>query len=120
MMGQRSFTSRYNSFGKTTKVTDPAALTAYLMTPTIDLLEVRQQTGGINELSRQLHLQGQHLPLTVTDAFRSDDELHLQRPGQVRTITNANSEVHHLQLRLKRLSSEYCRGAAGRLDIFYL
>jgi len=85
----------YNSFGKTTKVTDPAGrITAYVYdTNGIDLLEVRQKTGGINELLASYTYNAQHLPLTATDASGQSTTYMYNAAGQVRTITNAKSEV---------------------------
>jgi RHS repeat-associated protein len=85
----------YNSFGKTTKVTDPAGrITAYVYdTNGIDLLEVRQQTGGINELLASYTYNSQHLPLTATDTSNKTTIYTYNTAGQVRTITNAKNEV---------------------------
>ncbi len=85
----------YNSFGKTTKVTDPAGrITAYVYdTNGIDLLEVRQQTGGINELLASYTYNSQHLPLTATDASGQTTIYTYNAAGQVRTITNAKNEI---------------------------
>jgi len=85
----------YNSFGKATKVTDPAGrITAYVYgTNGVDLLEVRQQTAGINELLASYTYNAQHLPLTATDASGQTTTNTYNAAGQVRTITNAKNEV---------------------------
>jgi RHS repeat-associated protein len=89
------YQNEHNSFGKTTKVTDPAGrVTAYVYdTNGIDLLEVRQQTGGINELLASYTYNTQHLPLTATDASGKTTTYTYNSTGQVRTITNAKNEV---------------------------
>jgi RHS repeat-associated protein len=85
----------YNSFGKVTKSTDPTGrITAYVYdTSGIDLLEVRQQTGSINELLTSHTYNSQHLPLTATDASGKTTTYTYNAAGQVRTITNAKNEV---------------------------
>jgi len=85
----------YNAYGKVTKVTDPIGrITAYVYdTNGIDLLEVRQQTGGINELLASYSYNGQHLPLTATDASRQPTIFSYTTAGQIHTIENAKHEV---------------------------
>lgn len=85
----------YNSFGRTAKVTDPAGrITAYVYdTNGVDLLEVRQKTGGINELLASYTYNAQHLPLTATDASGQPTTYTYNAAGQVRTIENAKHEV---------------------------
>jgi RHS repeat-associated protein len=85
----------YNSLGKVTKSTDPAGrVTAYVYdTNSIDLLEVRQQTGGINELLASFTYNTQHLPLTATDASGQTTTFTYNTAGQIKTITNAKNEV---------------------------
>ena len=85
----------YNSFGRTTKVTDPAGrITAYVYdTNGIDLLEVRQKTGSINELLASSTYNAQHLPLTTTDASGQTTTYTYNAAGQVRTINNAKNEL---------------------------
>ncbi|HEX4662635.1 MAG TPA: hypothetical protein VH144_03400, partial [Candidatus Saccharimonadales bacterium] len=85
----------YNSFGNKTKVTDPAGrITAYVYdTSGIDLLEVRQQTGGINELLARYTYNSQHEPLTATDAAGQTIIYTYNAAGQIHTITNAKSET---------------------------
>jgi RHS repeat-associated protein len=85
----------YNSLGKVTKSTDPAGrVTAYVYdTNAIDLLEVRQQTGGINELLASFTYNTQHLPLTATDASDQTTVYTYNVAGQIKTITNAKNEV---------------------------
>ena len=85
----------YNTVGNVTKTTDPAGrVTAYVYDANgIDLLEVRQQTGSINELLASYTYNGQHLPLTATDASGKTTVFTYNAAGQIRTITNAKNEV---------------------------
>lgn len=85
----------YNSFGNKTKITDPAGrVTAYVYDSNgIDLLEVRQQTGEINELLASHTYNSQHKPLTATDASGQTAIYTYNAAGQVRTITNPKNEV---------------------------
>jgi RHS repeat-associated protein len=85
----------YNAIGKVTKTTDPAGrVTAYVYdTNDVDLLEIRQQTGGINELLASFTYNNRHLPLTATDASGQTTTLTYNDAGQVETSTNAKNEV---------------------------
>jgi len=85
----------YNSFGRVTKVTDPAGrITVFTYdTNGIDLLEVRQKTDGLNDLLTRATYNSQHLPLTSTDASGQTTAYTYNAAGQLRTITNAKSEV---------------------------
>lgn len=86
----------YNDSGNVTKATDPAGRsTTYTYdTNGIDLLEVRQTTGGtINELLASYTYNGQHLPLTATDASGQTTTYTYYPSGQIHTVTNAKSEV---------------------------
>ncbi len=85
----------YNGFGNTTKMTDPAGrITAYAYdTNGVDLLEVRQQTGGINELLSSNTYNSQHLPLTTADVSGQTTTNVYNTAGQVRTITNPKNEA---------------------------
>jgi len=85
----------YNSFGNKTKVTDPAGrVTGYVYDINgIDLLEVRQQTGGINELLASYTYNAQHKPLTATDASGQTMIYTYNAAGQLRTIENPKHEI---------------------------
>jgi RHS repeat-associated protein len=85
----------YNSFGKLTSVMDPAnRVTSYVYdTNGIDLLEVRQQTDGLNELLASYTYNAQHLPLTATDAAGQTTTYTYNAAGQVLTIENAKHEI---------------------------
>jgi RHS repeat-associated protein len=85
----------YNSFGKVTKVTDPAGrITAFTYdTNGVDLLEVRQKTGSVNDLLASYTYNSQHLPLTATDASGQTTIYTYNAAGQIGTMTNAKSEI---------------------------
>ncbi len=94
----------YNTFGKTTKMTDPLGrVTTYVYDPNgIDLLTVYQR----NPAGASLDLDGQnadkiaaytynaqHEPLTAADAAGQTTVYEYYANGQVHTITNPKNEV---------------------------
>lgn len=85
----------YNSGGLTTKNTDPIGrVTSYIYgTNNIDLLEIRQTTGGINELQRKFTYNALHEPLTDTDAAGQTTTYTYNAQGQVLTRQNAKNET---------------------------
>lgn len=85
----------YNSLGNVTTMTDPLGReTTYVYdTNNIDLLEVRQTTGTINELLAAYTYDSNHRPLTVTDAAGQTTTYTYNASGQVLTATNALTEV---------------------------
>ena len=84
----------YNSVGKTTKTTDPAGrVMSYIYDSTqIDLLEIRQTTGGSNELVRQFGDYYLHQPRTEIDAAGQPTYFTFNTFGQILTRTNAKNE----------------------------
>jgi len=85
----------YNFFGKLTQVIDPLGReTDYeYATNNIDLLRVKQKNGSGFDILAQFAWNGQHLPLTVTDAAGQTATYTYNSAGQVRTITNAKGET---------------------------
>lgn len=85
----------YNSLGNRTKATDPAGrATSYIYaSDNVDLLEVRQTTGTSNELLRKFTYNGQHLPLTETDAAAQVTTFTYNAQGQILTRKNAKNEI---------------------------
>lgn len=87
--------SYYNALGNPTKTVDPLGRTTeYTYAANgVDLMEVRQTTGGINERLSANTYNAQHLPLTVTDAAGQTTQYAYNARGQVRTVTNPKNEV---------------------------
>jgi RHS repeat-associated protein len=85
----------YNSFGKVTVSTDPVGrATSYVYdTNGIDLLEIRQTTTGINDLLASYTYNGQHLPLTATDASGQTTQYVYNAAGQTQSVTNAKNKT---------------------------
>jgi len=85
----------YNSFGKLTKATDPAnRVTTYVFDPNgIDLTQVRQTTGVLNDLLASYTYNGQHRPLTATDASGQTTTYVYYPSGQIHTVRNAQQEI---------------------------
>ena len=59
----------------------------------LDMTEIRQTTGGINERLLTVTYNAQHQPLTLTDAAGSVTSYTYNARGQVLTITNPLNEV---------------------------
>ncbi len=85
----------YNSLGKVTKATDPAGrqVTYVYDTNKIDLLEVRNTTGGVNERVAQYTYNSQHKPLTATDSAGQVTTFAYNPFGQALTVTNPKGET---------------------------
>ena len=85
----------YNATGKVTRETDPVRrVVTYVYDPNnIDLLQIRQTTGGANELVRSFVYNSQHEPLTDTDAAGQTTTYSYNDYGQVLTRTNAKNET---------------------------
>jgi RHS repeat-associated protein len=85
----------YNGYGKVTKSTDPMGrATTYVYDPNgIDLLEVRQTTGSLNDLLAGYVYNAQHLPMTATDASGQTTSYAYYPSGQINTVTNAKQET---------------------------
>jgi RHS repeat-associated protein len=85
----------YNSHGRLTKVTDPIGRsTTSLYDPNgLDLLEVRQTTGSLNQLLATYTYNSQHQPLTLTDASGQTTINTYYPSGQMHTVTNARQET---------------------------
>jgi RHS repeat-associated protein len=84
----------YNSLGADTFHLDPwGRRTSYKYAANqIDLLEVRQTTGGANELLARYTYNSRHLPLTATDASGKVTKFTYNAAGQVLTITSPKQE----------------------------
>jgi RHS repeat-associated protein len=86
----------YNSLGQVTSRTDPVGRrTSYVYAANgIDLLEVRQMTGSMNDLlATYSNYTATHLPQTITDAAGQSTTITYNAAGQVLTLTNAKSET---------------------------
>jgi len=85
-----------NSRGQVTSRTDPLGRrTAYVYAPNeIDLLEVRQTTGTLNDLlATYSNYTAHHLPGTITDAAGQETTFTYNTSGQILTVTNAKHET---------------------------
>jgi RHS repeat-associated protein len=86
----------YNDRGAVTSVTDPLGRTTTYSyaSNAIDLLEVRQTTGGLNDVLAQLasYTTG-HRPQAITDAAGQTTTLTYNAAGQVLTVTNPKQET---------------------------
>ena len=86
----------YNSLGSVTSQTDPLGRRASYSYATngIDLLEVRQTTGSLNDLlASYAGYNAQHLPASVTDAAGQTTTFTYNAAGQPLTSTNAADET---------------------------
>jgi RHS repeat-associated protein len=86
----------YNVEGKITSSTDPLGRerTYVYAANNVDLLEVRQTTGSLNDLLVQYgSYNAQHRPLTVTDAAGQTTTFTYNSYGQMLTATNALSQT---------------------------
>jgi YD repeat-containing protein len=59
----------------------------------LDLLTVRNTTGGANDLLAQYTYNSQHKPLTVSDASGRTTTFTYNSAGQIQTLTNARNET---------------------------
>lgn len=80
----------YNTMGRPTKSTDPLGreTTFVYAENALDLLEVRQTSHGRNDLLATYTYDGQHRPLTVTDAAGQVTRLTYNAQGQIETVSN--------------------------------
>ncbi|NWJ40971.1 MAG: hypothetical protein HXX12_08360 [Geothrix sp.] len=94
-LSTQSTLTTYNTIGKPTQVTDPLGrVTSYVYsTDGIDLLEVHNLTGGIDDLLAKYTYNTQHKPLTTIDAAGQTTTFTYNGFGQILTITNPKSEV---------------------------
>ena len=78
-----------------TKSTDPVGrvMTYVYDSNNVDLLEIRQTTGGANELLRQFTYNAQHEPLTDADAAGQVTNYTYNAYGQILTRKNAKNET---------------------------
>ena len=85
----------YDPFGHVTNSTDPVGrnMTSIYDTNNIDLLEVRQTRDKNNELLFKATYNGQHRPLTATDAAGQTTTFTYNARGQVLTATDAKNET---------------------------
>jgi RHS repeat-associated protein len=84
-----------NAQGNLIKTVDPLGRTTeYTYAANgLDLTEIKQTTGGVNERQLAITYNAQHLPLTITDAAGSVTTYTYNARGQVLTVTNALSQV---------------------------
>ena len=85
----------YNSNGKVTRSIDPVGrATSYVYDADgIDLLEVRQTTGTLNDLLVSYTYDTQHRPLTTADTSGQTTTNTYYPSGQLHTFTNAKQET---------------------------
>jgi RHS repeat-associated protein len=91
---QASFVS-YNSMGMITQSVDPVGRTTNYSYDTngIDLLQVSQTNGSGQDVLSAMTYNGQHLPLTLTDASGQVTTMTYNTLGQMLTRTDAKSET---------------------------
>jgi len=84
-----------NFLGNITKMIDPLGRTTESLYAAngVDLTEIRQTTGGVNERQLAITYNAQHLPLTVTDAAGSVTTFTYNARGQVLTVRNALNQT---------------------------
>ena len=84
------YSREYNDFGNITTAVDPVGRTfSYTYAPNgIDLLETRQTRAGQSELLHQLTYNGQHQPLTSTDAAGQTTSFTYNTRGQIESSTD--------------------------------
>lgn len=84
-----------NAFGKVTQAIDAMGrTTTYVYAANgLDLLEVHNTTNGQNDMLAKYTYNGQHMPLTVTDASSQTTTLTYNAAGQVQAITNPKNET---------------------------
>jgi RHS repeat-associated protein len=86
----------YNDHGVATSQTDPLGRrTSYIYADNqIDLLEVRQTTGSLNDLLTSFgNYTPQHQPQTITDAAGQTSTMTYNANGQLLTSTNSKNET---------------------------
>jgi YD repeat-containing protein len=85
----------YNTRGRMTKHVDPLGReTTYEYAANgLDVTAIRQKNGAGWDLLETRTYNGQHLPLTVTDASGQTTTYTYNTAGQVLTVTNARNEV---------------------------
>ena len=86
----------YNDFGRVTMAADQYLRSNLFVYATnqIDLLEVRQTTGGTNtEMLAKFTYNSQHLPLTAIDASGKTNSLGYNSYGQLTAVTNALNQI---------------------------
>ncbi len=88
-------TYQYNALGKVTQRRDPAGrTTTYAYSADgLDLLEVRNVTGGASDLLASYAYNAQHRPLTARDASGQTTTFTYNAWGQVTTIANPKGET---------------------------
>jgi len=85
----------YNPQGKPTQTVDPTGrtMTYFYSTDGLDLLEVHNTTGGINDLLAKYTYNAQHRPLTATDASGQATTMTYNDRGQLLTTTNPKGQT---------------------------
>lgn len=88
--GFQTWNYTYNNLGRPTRVTDPLGRSTTLVYAAnqMDLLEVRQTSGGRNDLLASYTYNDRHLPLTATDASGQTTSFTYTGEGQLKSITN--------------------------------
>lgn len=82
------YTYDRNAFGYMTQYTDPAGReqTMTYAPNGIDLISIANTTGGTNQLLWSASYNGQHEPLTTTDAAGQTTKYTYNAAGQVLTV----------------------------------
>jgi RHS repeat-associated protein len=98
LQGNQVSYAEYNALGHPTKLTDPRGReTTLTYAPNgIDLTQVKQTTGGLNDVLATYTYNSAHRPLTVTDAANKPTTLTYNARGQVLTSTNALNQTNTL------------------------
>lgn len=118
--GTPQLTQSYaNAQGNLIKAVDPQGRTTeYVYAANgIDLVEIKQTTGGINERRTAITYNAQHLPLTVTNIAGSTMTYTYNVRGQVLTLTNALNEVTTFSYNANAFLTSVDGPLAGATDI---
>jgi RHS repeat-associated protein len=86
---------QYNAIGKVTQQIDPLSRETdyFYASNNIDLLFVKQKNGSGEDLVASYTYNGQHEPLSATDASGQTTTFTYYPNGQVHTVTNAKSQT---------------------------
>jgi len=93
---EQDYTYQYNAVGNITQAIDPVGREkdyAYDPTNLTDLLQVSVKNGSALEIQSSATYNGQHLPLTVTDASGQTTTYTYNSAGQMLTATDPKGEI---------------------------